>query len=108
MGDIVDCLPGAVGEGKKRTDLDCHDCSKMFVAELDFSINGNHIIECPHCGHQHCRVIEDGAITGERWSDRNHLKRVDVEKRCVWKSSVLVAQTSTTSAFIRDLWLNPR
>ena len=97
-------VPGASGVGRVRTDMSCHQCSGTFIAELDFSVNGNHIVECPRCGHEHCRVIKDGSITGERFDSK--VDRVDVEKRCVWKSDVLQATTSTASAFIRDAWLN--
>lgn len=97
-------VPGASGEGKVRTDMSCHQCNGNFIAELDYSIDGNHIVECPRCGHEHCRVIKSGVITGDRWDSRQD--RVQVEPRCVWKSDVLKAKTSTTSAFIRDLWLN--
>lgn len=97
-------VPGASGKGRVRTDMDCHQCSKGFIAELDFSINGNHVVECPRCGHEHCRVIKDGVITSERFDSKYN--RVDVEKRCVWKSDVLQIKTSTASAFIREAWLN--
>lgn len=90
--------------GRARTDMDCHNCHTMFVAELDFSINGNHVVECPRCGHEHCRVIKDGIITGDRWEGRE--QRVDVDKRCVWKSDVLQMKTSIASQFLRDAWLN--
>jgi len=44
----------------------------MFVQfDLDFEIDGNHVLECPECGHEHCRVITDGKITGDRWDSRN-------------------------------------
>jgi DNA-directed RNA polymerase subunit RPC12/RpoP len=97
-------VPGASGVGRVRTDMDCHQCSKNFIAELDFSINGNHVVECPRCGHEHCRVIKDGVITSERFDSKEN--RIDVDKRSVWKSGVLQAQTSTAAAFIRDAWLN--
>jgi len=91
------------GEGVKRTDIHCSNCSKEFVAELDYSIDGNHVILCPHCYHEHCRVIKKGAITSDRWDSRND--RVDVSKVNVWKSTVIQATTSTAAAFIRDRWL---
>lgn len=92
------------GDGPVRTDMNCTNCSKNFIAELDHSIDGNHIVECPHCGHEHCRVIKDGVISGERWDSKT--QRVDVDKRCVWKHNALAMQTSTASAFIRRSWLN--
>ena len=92
------------GEGKKRTDLHCSNCSKGFVAELDYSIDGNHVVECPHCYHEHCRVIKKGEITSDRWDSRNQ-RKIEVSKVNVWKSSVIQAQTSTAAAFIRNKWL---
>ena len=97
-------VPGASGSAKVRTDMSCHQCNGNFIAELDFSVNGNHVVECPRCGHEHCRVIKDGVITSERFDSR--ADRIDVDKRSVWKSDVLQAQTSTAAAFIRDAWLN--
>lgn len=87
-----------------RTDMDCTECRRMFIATLDFSLDGNHIIECPWCSHEHCRVIEKGKVTGERWDSR--VQRVNVEKRCVWKSDSRPAVTSTAAAFLRERWLN--
>lgn len=96
-------VPGASGEGLTRTDMDCHNCGGGFIAELDFAINGNHVVECPRCGHEHCRVIKDGKITGERFEGRNG---ATTKGRSFWKSDVLPAQTSTAAIFLRDKWLN--
>jgi DNA-directed RNA polymerase subunit RPC12/RpoP len=82
----------------------CHDCAKNFIAELDFSISGNHVVECPHCGHEHCRVIKDGKITEDRFNSTNGLPKVTGGS--TWKSSVLPLKTSTAAAFLRDKWLN--
>lgn len=93
------------GSGVQRTDLHCHACSGNFVAELDFDIQGNHIIECPHCNHEHFRTIEAGKITESRWGSNNDSSKA-TPARSVWKSSVIKAKTSTVSSFIRDCWLN--
>jgi DNA-directed RNA polymerase subunit RPC12/RpoP len=93
------------GGGLQRTKMHCHECNKNFIAELDFDINGDHVVECPWCGHEHCRTIKDGKITGDRWDGRNG-NRIDVEKRSVWKSSVIQAKTSTVAHFLRERWLN--
>lgn len=97
-------VPGASGDGPTRTDMHCHACGKGFIAELDFSVNGNHVVECPRCGHEHCRVIRNGEITDDRWSSRGDLPTV--RGRSFWKSDVLPARTTTAAAFLRDLWLN--
>lgn len=98
-------VPGAAGEGRVRTDMHCHNCSKGFVAVLDFGIDGPHVIECPRCGHEHYRVIKDGEVTDDRWDHKNDGQQV-TRARTFWKSSVLPAETTTAAAYLRDLWLN--
>ena len=97
-------VPGISGDGPTRTDCNCTNCSKLFIAELDFSINGQHVVLCPHCGHEHCRVIRDGKITEDRWDSRNSLPTV--KGRSFWKSDVLPMKTSTAAMYLRERWLN--
>src|SRR5882672_3146776 len=87
-----------------KTVMDCHQCSKQFVALLDYSVNGNHVIECAHCGHEHCRVIESGRITEDRWASRHgsDKDRDAIRPRRVWKADSLPARTSSASEFIRQ------
>jgi len=91
-------------ENLTRTDMYCTECGKNFIGELDYSLNGNHIIECPICGHEHCRVIENGKITSDRWDTKK--QRINVKTRQVWSNGVLKAKTSSASMFIRERWLN--
>ncbi len=94
-------------EGLVRTDIHCHNCSKGFIAELDYSINGEHVAECAYCGHHHYRTIKDGRITEQRWGSDNRPQNSDIIKcRNVWKHDVLAMKTTTASAFIRNRWLN--
>lgn len=95
----------ATWEGQQRTDLHCTQCSKGFVAVLDYDVDGNHVIECPWCGHEHCRVIERGRVTDERYDSRSQRPDVIVDARHVWKSDVLPARTSSASQFLSDIWL---
>lgn len=89
----------------ERTDMYCHECSKNFVAELDYNIDGKHVVECPHCGHEHCRTINAGIITSDRWDGRNDGDNV-VKVRNVWKHDVLKIKTSSACHFMREKWLN--
>ena len=99
--------------GEVKTTMDCHNCSNQFVALLDYGIDGTHVVECPHCGHEHYRVIKQGTITGDRWlvqpSDRNNgnsdKDRRGIKARRVWKSNVLAMRTSSASEFMRQRWL---
>jgi hypothetical protein len=91
-------------EGLVRTDMNCHNCSKNFIAEIDYSVDGQFEIPCAHCGHIHYRAIKDGKVTESRWgSDDGHTPRKILR---VWKHPTLHAQTSTASEFIRNRWLN--
>jgi len=92
-------------EGRVRTDMRCTECSKNFIAILDYSIDGNHEIICPHCGHEHCRVIKNGKITEDRWSSKQHNTVVaDVQR--IWTHNVLKARTTSAAEFLRERWLN--
>lgn len=93
------------GGGVQRTEIYCHCCKKNFVAELDFDINGDFVIECAHCGHEHQRTIEGGKITEARWGSAPE-NAIRVSGRSVWKSSVIQAKTSTVAHFLRERWLN--
>ena len=101
MAENTDIL---VNNGPTRTDLYCTECGKNFIAVLDYSLDGNHVVECPHCGHEHCRVIQNGKVTGDRWDSRK--QRVTVGRRSVWKADSQPIMTTTASMFIRDRWIN--
>ena len=104
MDAIVDPLKF---DKETRTDMHCHECSKNFVALLDYSVNGNHVVDCPHCGHEHCRVIMDGRITEDRWDTRwgSDHTRDGIRARRVWKAGDVPMVTSSASFFIRQRWL---
>ncbi len=89
--------------GKVRTDLHCTNCGKNFIARFDFDIDGNHMVACPYCGHQHCRVIESGKVTGDRWSSRH--EAVEVSTHSTWKDDH-GNETSSVSHFLRERWIN--
>jgi hypothetical protein len=55
----------------EEQELWCHACRHYVQFELDLMVNGNHVLECPNCGHEHCRVVTDGVITAIRWDRRN-------------------------------------
>ena len=56
---------------KERQEIFCHNCEKWVQFDIDTSLDGNHVLECPNCGHEHCRVVKNGVITGDRWDSRN-------------------------------------
>lgn len=96
---------GEVNEGIVRTTTYCHDCDKNFIAIVDYSIDGNHEVICPHCGHHHCRTIKGGVVTEDRWSSKNNNIIKDSAER-LWTNNSLKMKTTSTSLFLRDKWLN--
>ena len=55
----------------ERQEIHCHNCNKYVQFNLDLAMNGNHVLKCPNCGHEHCRVVNDGKISDTRWDQRN-------------------------------------
>jgi DNA-directed RNA polymerase subunit RPC12/RpoP len=89
---------------KIRTDLYCTECKKNFVAKFDTIEDGNHIIVCPWCGHQHCRVVRKGVVTGDRYSSTSRADNLPVPSRNVWKSQSGV-ETTSAAHFLREKWI---
>jgi len=91
-------------EGIVRTEEDCTSCGKFFVTKINYDLNGNHHILCPHCGHEHWRVIKNGVMTGERWGSQNGPNR-EVPTERMWSDKTVGIQTTTASEYIRRKWL---
>lgn len=72
-----------------KTEIYCHECQQYITFDLDATKDGNHVIECPECGHEHCRVVENGRITSTRWDQRNGLPTITY--------AITAATTSATS-----------
>lgn len=64
-------MPGINEDTLERQEIHCHACQMYVQFSLDTAINGNHVLECPNCGHEHCRVVKDGKISDVRWDQRN-------------------------------------
>ena len=88
-----------------RNELHCHECDKYVQFQIDSGLNGNHVIKCPVCGHEHCRVVKDGVITGDRWDQRNG---ATVYVSSVTYTTFSIDSTSTASTgssiYLSDLW----
>lgn len=55
----------------EKQEIHCHGCDRWVQFSLDTSVDGNHVLRCPVCGHEHCRVVRNGRITDIRWDRRN-------------------------------------
>ena len=83
----------------ERQELYCHNCGGYVQFDMDLSLNGNHVLTCPKCGHQHCRVVKDGVITGIRWDQRNS-DSSNVNTMYIPTSSISYTAQSTFSTYI--------
>lgn len=90
--------------GQVRTQMDCHNCHKNFIATIDYEINGNHSILCAYCGHEHQRVIRNGVMTQERWGSTP--SGPPTQAKSSWSHQSLAVETSMASAYLKDRWRN--
>lgn len=94
----------------ERQELHCHDCGRYVQFDIDTGLNGNHVLECPNCGHEHCRVVKDGQITEDRWDRRNPTHQVTTASMTTTSVSTydtyLSSGTSTSGTFLYNSWLN--
>jgi len=93
----------------EKQELHCHACNRYVQFEMDLSLNGNHVLNCPNCGHEHCRVVEDGRITDIRWDQRNgSYPTVYISANTVSSSYVSTFDTCTTgnSTTLYASWMN--
>lgn len=60
-----------------KVEFYCNECYKYFDIKLNMSLNGNHRVHCPNCGHVHYRKIKDGEITDVRFFENQDSPIVD-------------------------------
>jgi hypothetical protein len=90
-------------------ELHCHACDRYVQFTLDLSLDGNHTLECPNCGHAHCRVVRDGRITGERWDQRNGYTYIVIAtsySNTSTYSTYGITSTRTYDSFLYQSWAN--
>lgn len=102
----------------ERQELYCHNCTRYVQFDIDVSLNGNHVLLCPNCKHEHCRVVVDGIITGERWSSRNNAPTFTITITRATATTSYTSQydrmvtagstvgTATGSTYLASLWLS--
>ena len=95
------------GEGRiERQEIYCHECSSYVQFDIDLAVNGEYLLECPVCSHDHCRFVTDGKVTDRRWGDRNPYPVIKVDNNITHSSD---GQSSSTSGgFITIQILRPQ
>ena len=83
---------------KERQELHCHNCNKYVQFDIDIEQNGNHVIICPECGHEHCRVVNNRIITDVRWDSRNNSRPTAHPKSYINRPNTYLATGLSTSS----------
>lgn len=66
-------------EGNVRFNCYCQGCLNSFIARINFSLDGQHIIKCPFCHHEHCRHIENGVMKSDKLFRDDGPPRIDAK-----------------------------
>jgi uncharacterized protein YbaR (Trm112 family) len=112
----------------EKQEIYCHDCKNYVQFDIDTELNGNHVLTCPTCKHEHCRVVTDGIITDARWDQRNGVWttptyanstiytasigqtysafNVTMSTSSTYDSYMSSSSTDTTTGFIYNSWMN--
>lgn len=97
----------------ERQELHCHACDRYVQFTVDTALNGRHVLHCPNCDHEHCRVVINGRITDERWASRNGglsgLPTFVVASTSTTSTALSTFDTCSTggrSVFLYQSWLN--
>lgn len=97
----------------ERQEIYCHACGQYVQFDIDLSLNGNHTLECPNCGHEHYRVVRNGKITEDRWQNSGAVYSIPTATITYTATStystynsVSTGATDGTSAYFYDSWIN--
>ena len=82
--------------------LRCHDCGNNIEFPINPEKDGNFIIVCDQCHHEHCRVCRNGEVSDIRWSrrGRNYFVKGTATK---YKER---GQGDRAKTFLQGSWLN--
>jgi len=89
----------------ERQELHCHACGKYVQFDLDLSLNGNHVLKCPECDHEHCRVVKNGKITDDRWDQRNGQTYQVYMGSAATSTNSVDYMCSSSTPFLATLWI---
>jgi hypothetical protein len=94
----------------ERQELYCHNCGNYVQFDIDMELDGNHVLKCPVCGHEHCRVVKNGKITEDRWDSRNQSYIINSSTLSYSTNSTYTMYSSTNStsasSYLYMSWMN--
>lgn len=94
--------------GQRRQEIHCHECDRYVQFTLDFDMDGNHVLECPNCGHEHCRVVIAGRITNDRWASQNRgvaLTTYNITASATTTCASVMFTCASDSTALGELWM---
>lgn len=86
-----------------RQELYCHNCNRYARFDVPAD-NGNLIVVCPNCSHNHYRVVMNGIITADRWGSANHPIMYASGTTSYYVS--YATTSSTADSFLSQSWVN--
>jgi len=95
---------------RRLVEFYCQECHKYFDVKLNMSLNGNHRVHCPNCGHIHFRKITEGEITEDRFSDHMHDEIIVDDLRPMpaccrdYQKETFDDAAQTAKGFLHRLW----
>jgi hypothetical protein len=63
---IDSAVPVAFDGRKVEVEFYCSMCKHYIYIKINTGLEGNHIMHCPVCDHEHFRVVVNGIITSDR------------------------------------------
>jgi hypothetical protein len=99
----------------ERQELHCHNCDRYVQFDIDTSLNGRHVLNCPNCGHEHCRIVNNGIISDERWDSRNdNIPNIMINTYTIMTTAAstytlysgTTAASGTTDSAVYASWMN--
>lgn len=84
----------------RRQEIFCHECGNYVQFALDDELDGEHVLNCPVCRHEHYRYVDQGRITDRRWGSANRV----VYTHQVSRATVTYSSSSTTDSSGYYVW----
>jgi len=53
----------------------CYDCGEIIKIKLNMDLKGVHMIKCPYCSYEHCRIVENGEIISTHHDPRKNKEK---------------------------------
>jgi hypothetical protein len=90
----------------ENQELHYHNCDMYVRFNLNTELNGQHIIECPNCGHKHYRYILDGKISDRRWGRDPSQDQIFTACNTTYSTVSFFESCTSATTYLRSLWFD--